>query len=169
MLEISDTSFLNLILRPIVVGAVGGLLFAIAFSFQNRTIGYWAKLAKNLPAAVGFALPVSLVGFIAGYLTGISRSPAVGTIVPAVLTLIGGLNIYLFGIDIKNRVAVGFCITLFSLLLFYGVQAGSYDRELGRAARLINLSDQEFNIRRYRENRDLPAEPPSWITTGEPR
>jgi uncharacterized membrane protein (UPF0136 family) len=164
-----DHAFLTTILRPIVVGTIAGIVFALAFSLQNRTISYWAKLAKNIPAGVGLALPVSLVGFIAGYLTGVSRSPAVGTVVPAVLTLIGGLNIYLFGVEVKNRIAVGFCITLFSIILFHGIQTGSYDREFGREARMVNLSDQERRIRLYRENRDLPADPPAWITTGEPR
>ncbi|MGM4887043.1 hypothetical protein AB7813_29625 [Tardiphaga sp. 20_F10_N6_6] len=169
MLEFGTSSFFAVISQPLIFGALAGALFAFVFSLQNSLLPYSTKLRANLPVGIGFALPISLVAFVAGYLTGVSRSPAVGTIIPAVLTLVGGLNIYLFGIDVKNRSLVGFSVFLFTLFLFYGVQAGSYHREIGREARLIFLSEQERKIRIFRENRDLSPDMPAWITTGEPR
>jgi hypothetical protein len=89
--------------------------------------------------------------------------------VPAVLTLVGGLHIYLFGVEAKNRIVVGYCVFLFSLFLFYGVQEGAIQREYERADRLERLSEQEKQIRMYRLNLGLPEEVPNWITTGEPK
>jgi hypothetical protein len=38
-----------------------------------------------------------------------------------------------------------------------------------RVARLINLSNQELQIKNYRENLGLDPTPPAWLLGGEPR
>jgi hypothetical protein len=167
----AEITFLTIVVRPIVIGAIFGIIVALVrSSFEDGEHSYKNKVMSNIFPAIGYSIPVVCIGYIAGYLTGISRSPAVGSIVPAVLVLIGGLNIYFFGIDSKNRVLVGYCIFVFSLTFFYGVWGGVVDRENGRLGRLLSISEQEKNVRTYRENRGLPAEIPSWILpSGEPR
>lgn len=162
-----DRLIIGLIAKPLLVGAVAGLIFAVIYSLQAGDATYPEKLRRNLLPAIGYSIPTTLVAFIAGYLTGISRAPAVGNVVPAVLAMIGGLNIYFFGIETKNRVLVGYSVFIFSLLFFYGVWGGVLDREIGRVGRFINLSEQERTIRTYRENRDLPPDPPAWILGGD--
>jgi hypothetical protein len=116
-----------------------------------------------------FSIPTFFVAYVAGYLTGISRAPAVGNLVPSLLVLIGGLNIYLFGTSRENIALVGYSVFIFTLVLFFGFEVGVIDREIGRVARLVSLSDQEKLVRNYRENRELPPDPPAWILGGEAR
>jgi hypothetical protein len=61
-----------------------------------RILSTWYKLFF-------FTFPISLIAYIAGYLSTMNRTAAVGTVLPAILALIGGLNIYVFGADTKYR------------------------------------------------------------------
>jgi hypothetical protein len=155
--------------RPIVVGILFGIVMALTYSLQKGEQSYLEKLKRNIPSALGYSVPVALIGYIAGYLTGVSRAPAVGTIVPAILALMGGMNIYFFGTESRNRALVAYSVSIFSFVFFYGVWGGVLDRENGRVGRLINLSEQEKTVRTYRENRDLPPEPPAWMLGNDPR
>src|SRR5262245_41826210 len=55
---------------------------------------YFASFARLWPFLIGYGIPIGLVSYVAGYLTSVSRAPAVGSILPGALALIGGLNIY---------------------------------------------------------------------------
>lgn len=167
MIGQAELMFLGLVTKPLLIGAIAGIALAACYSLQAGEVGYGEKLRRNLLPAIGYSIPITLVGYIAGYLTGISRSPAVGSVVPAVLAMIGGLNIYFFGTEAKNRNLVGYCVFVFAFIFFYGVWGGVIDREVGRVGRFINLSEQEKTIRTYRENRDLPPDPPVWILGGD--
>ena len=167
MIGEAEIIFLGLIIKPLLIGAVAGIVLAACYSLQAGEKTYREKLRLNLLPALGYSIPIILVAYVAGYLTGISRSAAVGTVVPAVLALMGGLNIYFFGVEAKNRNLVGYCVFVFALMFFYGVWGGVIDREVGRVGRFINLAEQERTIRTYRENRDLPPEPPAWILGGD--
>jgi hypothetical protein len=166
MLSPSDSAFIAVISKPVVFSALLGFILAFGYSLQGNG-RYRDKLKKNILPALGYAIPVGLVAYISGYLTGISRSPAVGSTVPAVLALLGGLNIYFFGSDSPNRAVVGYSLFVFSVLFFYAVWGGVDDREFGRVDRFIQLSEQERTIRNYRQNRGLPPDPASWILGGE--
>src|SRR4051794_7536662 len=124
MLGLAESNFFHVLLSPLLIGAILGVIFALTFSLQDSQKPYLDKLKPNLLPALGYLIPVALVGYIPGYLTGISRAPAVGNMIPAVLAVIGGLNIYFFGIESKNRVLVGYCVTAFTLVLFYGLLVG---------------------------------------------
>jgi hypothetical protein len=162
-----DKLIAGLLAKPILIGVFGGVILALAYSLQPGEGTYLHRLRRNILPGVGYSLPTTLIAFTAGYLTGISRAPAVGNVIPAVLALIGGLNIYLFGIEAKNRALVGYSVFLFSLVFFYGVWGGVLDREIGRVGRFVNLANQERTIRTYRQNRDLPADPPQWMLGGD--
>ena len=112
------------------------------------------------------AIPIVLIAYIAGYLTGISGSSAIGNLVPAVLAFIGGLNVYMFGAKVDHRSLIIFSIFLFAIILFYGVLDGRYDRENGIEAQMEASAVQELRIKTFRQNISLPPDPPSWVTTG---
>lgn len=142
------------------------LIYAIAsafiFSIAARLI--WKE--PFLPVLLFYApmgVPVALVAYGAGLLTGLSRAPAVGTVLPATLAVVAGLNVYLFGTDSKYKVAVGYCVFLMITTLFLGIQAGAQQRDEDRADYLISLSEKELQVRKYRKNLGLPDEIPDWI------
>ena len=98
------------------------MIFAAVDSYRNED-----KQFKYIDVLV--AIPIVLIAYIAGYLTGISGSSAIGNLVPAVLAFIGGLNVYMFGAKVDQRSLIIFSIFLFAIILFYGVLDGRYDRE----------------------------------------
>ncbi len=159
---------LNATIRPLVLGVVFGLLLALAKSLPGRR-AFGKRFSSCVLPALGYAIPVALLAYIAGYLTGISRSAAVGSTVPAVLALIGGLNIYFFGTKSRQKAVVAYSIFVFAFVFFYGVWGGVVNREAGRVGRMIELAEQERAIRAYRVNRDMPAEPPAWMLGSDPR
>jgi hypothetical protein len=61
-------------------------------------------------------------------------------------------------------VSIGFSVFMFGIAIFYGMQVGAYEREYNRVDRFRHLAKQEWEIRTYRKNLDLPNEPPNWMT-----
>jgi hypothetical protein len=136
---------------------------AILFSIIVRFIWKEPKFLRVLAYYACFSLPVGLIAYAAGLLTGLSRAPALGTVLPAILALVAGLNVYIFGTDNKYKVVVGYCVVVLIFMLFLGIETGSFEREGQKEAYLIYLSQQEFRIRNFRRNLDLPSEMPSWL------
>jgi hypothetical protein len=158
----------NLLYKPACIGIALGFILAFVFSLTGER-SYWDKVKTNIFPALGYSIPISMVAYIAGYLTGISRSPAVDSVVPAVLALIAGLNIYFFGIESRSRALVGYSVVVFSIVFFYGIWAAVIHREGGRVGRFISLSEQEKAIVTYRQNRGLSPDVPEWILGSNPR
>ncbi|MGH6663750.1 MAG: hypothetical protein ACREB2_02445 [Pseudolabrys sp.] len=156
-------------LRPLLMSIIIGVVFAFAYSILRCCQPLLRTIGINLAVILSYSIPISLVGYIIGYLTGDSRSPVVGSIVPSILTVIGGLSIYVFGTDNKYKTIIGYNVLVFVVMLFYGVTIGTNDRDGYRADRLINLSEQEQRVRTFRKNIGLPKEPPDWIVSGEPK
>lgn len=111
---------------------------------------------------IQFTIPVGLIGFSTGLLTGLSRTSAVGSVLPATLALIGGLNIYVFGTDNKFKIVVGYCVCVFCFMLFLGMQTGAFEREAQRERYLIFRAQQEARILAVRRNLGLPESAPNW-------
>src|SRR5277367_5950134 len=74
-------------LIQMTTAVVTALLF-FPVSWRRR-----GKLSATETIAVLVAL--SFIGIITGYLTGLSRTPVVGAVLPAVLTVIGGLVLFI--------------------------------------------------------------------------
>jgi hypothetical protein len=129
---------------------------------------YFASFVRLWPFLIGYGIPIGLVSYVAGYLTSVSRAPAVGSILPAALALIGGLNIYVFGTEAKHKALIAYCVSLFMVVLIYGIQRGTYVRESDREDRLVALTQQEIRIRTLRENLGLDQNPPPWLLSTEP-
>jgi len=71
----------------------------------------------------------SMLGLVAGYLTGFSRSPAVGAVLPAVLSLVAGLSVFLMEKDAASRVIVSLSVLIFSSSLVIGTSWGAVMRQ----------------------------------------
>lgn len=86
----------------------------------------FAKEIKQLFLVV-FAM--ALLGITTGQLTGQSREPAVGAVLPAVLGLIGGISVYLVGSkDKQHQFAVSLAVIAFTVNLLVGVFWGAHLR-----------------------------------------
>ena len=108
-------------------------------------------------------LAFSMLGLVAGYLTGFSRQPAVGAVLPAVLSLIGGLAVFLVGRDKASRTVVGLCVLIFSMNLVLGTGWGAVMRSTAEEYRKSEtyLKQQAFieaQVRDFRESLGLPLE-----------
>lgn len=113
-----------------------------------------------------YGIPISVTGYVTGLLTGLSSISTTSTVLPAALAFIGGINIYIFGADNKFKVVVGYCVTLFVIMLFIGIDNGAMERERGREEYLEMVSQREFRIRNFRENLGLPKDIPDWSFSG---
>src|SRR5229473_579477 len=150
------------LLQPSVMAALGALLVAIV------ALCVGGKFGKAFLLYLGVGLPIALIGYATGFLTGISRSAgAIGSLLPAVLALIGGVSVYAFGSDNRYRFVVGYCACLLIICLFYGTQRGAFEREFFREARLKNLFEMERRLQNYRMNRKLPDKAADWLPLGE--
>lgn len=131
--------------------------------------GDGSRFLQSTSRLVSASIPISVIGFLAGYLTATSRSGAVGNVLPAILGLIGGANIYVFGKDSTHKVLVSFCACMLAIMLFYGTQYGAYRRELGREFRIMEAMKQELRIQTLRKNLGLPDQIPGWVVGVEPK
>ena len=108
----------------------------------------------------------SMLGLVAGYLTGFSRSPAVGAVLPAVLSLVGGLAVFLIGKDPSVRVAVSLSVLIFATGLLLGATWGAVMRQAAEdyylsVPVLKGRAVDEAEVREFREALGLPATPPA--------
>jgi hypothetical protein len=166
MYEFSPLLFALYSLATPVLSCLGfALVFAVVLRVMSDEQGYW----KIFTYYFFFTLPVSLIAFLAGDLTGLSRSPTVGAVLAAVLSLLAGLMVYVFGSDNRFKIVVGYSAFVFVFTLSVGVEGGAYRRESQRERYLMYLSEQEYRVRIFRKKLDLPDEMPAWIVGGDPK
>ncbi len=99
---------------------------------------------------------------VAGYLTGISREPAVTAVVPASLTLISGIGLFLlsknsFG---RNSYYSIFAVLNFSIALLFGSLLGAGERvvssnHLNSMEYQRKLIEREFLLETYKKGLGL--------------
>ncbi|MDN3273460.1 hypothetical protein QWJ07_04335 [Frankia sp. RB7] len=169
MEDFSPTSFtITELFYPVVLAFAGAVLMALLGSiFFRDDRGFVAEFGKVLAYYFPAGIPIALVGYSVGFLTGISRSPAIGNLLPAVLALIGGLSVYVFGTTTTYKALVGYCVSLLIVSLFYGTQTGSFEREVHREGRLMAMFELERRLKLYRLHRDLPEKASDWLYLGE--
>jgi hypothetical protein len=161
---------LYVLLRPFLIATITASIMGIGASLffrENYSLG--RRLIGVTTVYFFIALPIALLGFIVGFLIGVSRSPAIGTVIPAVLTLIGGLGIYVFGTENRFKVIVGYSVIVLVCTLLYGVERGAFDRESTREHRLNVIFEEEARLRAQRKNLGLPPEVPTWSIPAEPK
>jgi hypothetical protein len=140
---------------------VSSLVFLIAFGvvyFGGRRSTIVSRILLRGRRAVLLGLmagfPLGFTGIVAGFLTGSSRSPAVSALVPAILTFIGLIVIYMIGKARLRAMIAGFTVFVFSANLIVGTVLGSASRDRHQAdlasVKVRELkADQEFKVRLY--------------------
>jgi hypothetical protein len=90
---------LTLIILPII------LLYALCISFIFACLCKFfyqeIPLTYVLYTYFSYSVPISILGYATGMLTGLSPISTTATVLPASLAFIGSLSIYLFGTDSK--------------------------------------------------------------------
>jgi len=105
-------------------------------------------------------LAFSILGMVTGYLTGFSRESAVGAVLPAVLSLMGGLMVFLVGKTQESRVIVSVSMIVFSFALLLGTGWGAVMRSTAEEFNksefyLKKQSFIEAQVNEFRDNLDL--------------
>ena len=112
---------------------------------------------------LGFAV----LGTTTGFLTGMSRSPAVGTVLPAVLSLVGGIAVFMLGKDGLVRDLVSRSVVALSVCIIVSALWGALERSAWeefvsfRKANIETLKRQavvEAVMRDYRRKLGLPVD-----------
>lgn len=161
---------LNVIFSVLLIAAICSIVVGSTFSLFEVPRRDWIRQAvKNSLVLLSFGYPVALVAYIAGYLSTMGRTSAVGQILPAVLVLIGGLNLYVFGSESKYRVIISYCVCIFAGMLFYGTQYGAYKRDTEQEARLQALIKVEGRLKTIRKNLEIGDDFPTWLLGSEPK
>lgn len=111
-------------------------------------------------------LSFSLLGLVTGLLAGFSREAAMGAVLPAVLSLVGALAIYLVGVEKADQALVGVCVIALSLDLLIGsiwgaVLRDEYEREAKSAGARMRDALAEVEVREFRRELGLPDSPPT--------
>jgi hypothetical protein len=75
-------------------------------------------------------LAFSMLGIVTGYLTGFSREPAIGAVMPAALSIMGGLLVFLVGKNQESRSIVSISMFSFTFMLLLGAGWGSVMRDV---------------------------------------
>ena len=89
---------------------------------------------KSYSASYPLVFALSLLGIAIGQITGLSRSAAVGDVLPAVLGLLGGVLIYLIGTKGERlQAAVVMGVVGLTINLVVGIYWGAHSRMLAEA------------------------------------
>ena len=73
-------------------------------------------------------LPFAIIGMTAGYMTASSRIGAIGALVPAALTLVGGVGVFLLTKGGKGAVFSAFAVINFAAMMLLGAEIGGRER-----------------------------------------
>jgi hypothetical protein len=103
------------------------LIFCAGLALATTLIVRYAGLSRKSFALLFLSiLTFALLGFVTGEIMGQSRESAVGAVLPAVLTLLGGIVIYLIGSKgIQTQAVVSSMAFCFALALLGGTLYGA--------------------------------------------
>lgn len=146
--------------------AVSFFVFLLSYGGARVAHKFTGSNSRERPIILaGFlsGFPIGFTGIVAGFLTGSSRSPAVSALVPAILTFIGLMAVYIIGKGRLKSIIAGFAIFVFSAELLVGVVLGSTSRDrhqelLGSVEVQNRKAEDELAIRLYRKGLGLPLD-----------
>lgn len=129
----------------------------LAFLYQGT-----ALFRTRLIVAFAF----TLLGMVAGYMSGLSRQPAVTAVVPAALSLIAGLSIYIVGAKRADQVLIALCVIGLCTNLLLGIVWGARARvasedHYASAPRKLWEADVEAYVIQHRRKLGLQDYPPA--------
>lgn len=135
------------------------LLTALVVQFLHRP-----RIARRKFYVV--VLAFASLGIVTGLLAGFSRTSAMGAVLPAVLSLVGGLGIYLVGAEKADQGLVATCVIALSLNLLLGTLWGAtlrddFERESTSAMAGKRAALAEVEVREFRRELGLPDSPPA--------
>lgn len=79
----------------------------------------------------------TILGFVTGLVMGNSRAPVAGAVIPAILTLVGGLTIYLVAKDEQRRQLVAACVIGLAISVWIGAMWGAILNEAATVERPV--------------------------------
>jgi hypothetical protein len=168
LIKFSTLISLELLIVAIAGALVLTLLAAVVIvAVKSGHDSYGKRFGEALRKFLPYAVVVGTIAFSTGYLAANGRTPSVSELITATLALLGLLNIYVFGTETKFKDVVGYSAFVFSAMLLFGTQYGSFARELDKTQRLMALSNQELQVRSWRKTLDLPDDIPSWMVSTE--
>ena len=138
-----------------LVAGIGGIV-----RYTTRAEGSKISVFWLVRLGIFAGIPFGIIGVTSGYMTGLSRVGAISALVPAVLTLMGGVGVYLFGKGGKAAVSAAFAIINFAVMMLTGSLIGGYERvETENSLTSVEHAEQEiekeFLINRYRRSLGL--------------
>ena len=133
----------------------------LLISFITSIVVYFSNKSE-LPFWTLFAF--SMLGIVTGFLTGLSRTAAVGYVLPSVLSLVGGLAIFLIDKDPLKKLVISLLILVFSINLLVGAISGARSRSIAEeqkysAKYLMREAMVEIKVREFRKKLSLPEWP----------
>lgn len=140
-------SFGDLILLIILslVAISIALIFFFTFLFFKRIkfVSFYVLIACTT---------FGLLGSIVGFIMAMSREPSVDAIIPALLTITGGLTVYaMTGKSLATRLVILCALSSFSLNILFGTLSGSRLRTTIETHERIQVAEQNERIRQYIE------------------
>ena len=150
----------------LVAAFAASFIFSIRWRAQ-RGVARPTTDRSSLAAYAGICVPLAAIAFATGYLTGFSREPAVTATIPAILTLLGGIFVYMTTTHPGDRGPMALGVVFFALVLIFTTNYYSSVRQRELMKRLVLLSEEEKLVRTRRANMDLPTDFPDWIMGGE--
>jgi hypothetical protein len=138
-----------------LVAALGGFIRYATRLPSSKVPVYWL-----MKLGIFIGIPFNIIGMVSGYMTGSSRVGAISALVPACLTLIGGVAVYLLSKGGKTGLLAAFAVVNFSTAILIGVLIGA--RERLQTEQIENSYDykeneinKEFLLKRYRRGLGL--------------
>jgi hypothetical protein len=151
--------------KTAILAACAGGLSLLVFIALSALAASAPRVTVPVTAAVGASFIFGVLGSVIGTTMGSSITPVVGTILPAALTFIGGIALFVITRKEGDVVVVSAAVTGFSLLMFAGTVIGAFERNRAVVqADILKhdiqrqqwLADTEFAINAYRNALNLP-------------
>ncbi|WP_170460828.1 hypothetical protein [Ruegeria arenilitoris] len=136
------------------------LIYSVLKLFQTK----FELTEKEIRICAAIAVVFGSLALAAGVLLGASRESAADALIPALITFIGGIAVYLIGTTAANVLRIGVSVVCFSFLLIVGTTLGYYERyesdlqalEDQYDLRILKWkADVEYRINTYRKNKGL--------------
>lgn len=103
-------------------------LFAVIVTLVIWT-GYWIATRKSgKPISLLIIFSFCSLGMTVGVMTGDSGEQTISTVLPAVLSLVGGLAVFLIGRESRDSLMIAACIAALSITLLLGALIGGANR-----------------------------------------
>ena len=141
------------------------IVFIVLFCFITQFIGRKFRFFDLTEKSSYNLLPIAAIsglGVVVGILLGQSREPAVGAILPAIITAMAGLFVYILGKEAAPRTLVSAIVLIFSVSLLAGASWGGLVREAylrGQESAEAQFAKAlvERSVRDFRRSLDLPV------------